>query len=98
MTLKKIFFTEKELKESMNDSCKEIIKKIATLKKLWPFLRADFFAFPPCSTLIDVLFAFNNIFKNEKKMTKNCIIITLKRQSRGNVKHLNVLAVLDQTY
>ena len=49
LTLKKIFFTEKELKESMNDSCKEIIKKIAILKKLWPFLRADFFAFPHCN-------------------------------------------------
>ena len=38
----------------MNESCKEIINKIATLKKLWPFLRADFFAFPPCTFIRDI--------------------------------------------
>ena len=29
----------------MDDSCKEIIKKIAILKKLWPFLRGGLFCF-----------------------------------------------------
>ena len=39
------FYTEKELKELMDDSCKEIIKKIAIVKKLWPFLRGGLFCF-----------------------------------------------------
>ena len=48
----------------MDDSCKEIIKKIAILKKLWPFLRADFFAFPHCTEGIfdSPCFMFNKRF------------------------------------